>query len=356
MNDQTTTLQKQIISASKSKKTLRIEGANSKYFLGNASSGEIVSTQEHNGIISYDASELVITVRSGTPLTKIKEALTENNQMLAFEPPSYDDGATIGGTIACNLSGPARPYYGAARDFVLGSKIINGKGEILEFGGQVMKNVAGYDASRLMSGAYGTLGLILNISLKVLPIPQSEITLKIELSPEHAIKTINQLSGSNLPISASCYLNNHLYIRLSSSTKNTKASADSICNTLNAQEIENSIVFWQAIREQEHEFFKTDQALWRLSIPATSQPLAIEGEQLIEWGGACRWIKTNTSAEKIREQITPVGGHATAYRNIPNNTDCFQAIDKNLMLLHTRLKESFDPHGILNPDRLYKGL
>lgn len=356
MNDQTSTLQQQIISACKHKTTCRIEGAGSKDFIGNPSSGVSINTQAHTGIISYDASELVVTVRSGTTLKEIEQTLAEKNQMLAFEPPAFNENSTIGGTIACNLSGPSRPYTGAARDFLLGSKIINGKGEVLQFGGQVMKNVAGYDASRLMAGAYGTLGLILDVSLKVLPRPGSEITIKIEQTVDAAIHSINSLSARNLPISASCYLDQHLYIRLSSSEKNTQAASQIICNEMSGIEISNSENFWQQIRHQRHEFFNSNSQIARLSVPPTSNNIKIEGEQLIEWGGALRWLKTNTSIEEIRQTIQPLNGHATAYKNFDQEAEYFQPLAPGLEIIHQRLKKAFDPAGILNPDRLYKEL
>lgn len=356
MTDQSKELQQQIQTAFESKTACRIVGANSKYFLGNASDGEIVSTKNHSGVISYDASELVMTVRSGTSLKEIKQVLSENNQSLPFEPAAFSADATIGGTIACNLSGPARPYSGAARDFVLGTRIINGKGEDCRFGGQVMKNVAGYDASRLMAGAYGTLGMILDVSLKVLPVAQTEVTIKVEQPVNVAIQTINQLSAKNLPISASCYFNNHLYIRLNSSEKNTLAVSKDICQQTVGSEIDNSKEFWHSIREQEHDFFKTEKSIARLSLPPTCQNIDFDGEQLLEWGGALRWLKSDLDIDKIRHSVQKLGGHVTAYRNFPAKTEFFQPLDASLKTLHQRLKQGFDPAGILNPGRLYKEL
>ena len=356
MSDQSKTLQAQIQTAYENKTPCRIEGANSKHFLGNESKGETVSTKNHSGVISYDASELVMTVRSGTRLQEINQVLADNNQSLPFEPPAFSDGATIGGTIACNLSGPARAYTGAARDFVLGARIINGKGEDCRFGGQVMKNVAGYDASRLMAGAYGTLGLILDVSLKVLPVAQTETTIKIEQSADTAIGTINQLSAKNLPISASCYFDQHLYIRLNSSEQNTLSVSKSICQQTGGTEISDSKTFWLTIREQQHAFFKTEKSIARLSLPPTSEHINFDGEQLIEWGGALRWLKSDLNITDLREKVSALGGHVTAYKNFPATTEFFQPLDANLKTLHQRLKQGFDPAGILNPGRLYKDL
>lgn len=356
MNDNSTALQQQILTAYKTKEALCIQGANSKAFLGNPAQGERLTTTEHTGILSYDASELVITARSGTTLNEIKAALAEHNQMLAFEPATFSDAATLGGTVACNLSGPARAYYGAARDFVLGTKIINGKADIMQFGGQVMKNVAGYDASRLMTGAYGTLGLLLEVSLKVLPKPPAEITLQAELDAHDAIETINRLSGQNLPISASAYCDNQLYIRFSSSEKNTLAASQHVARQLNASTITDSAEFWMKIREQQHDFFDSPAPLWRLSVPATCTNLSLPGSQFIEWGGSLRWLKSNAEPEQIRDTALAVGGHATAYKNIDHRDEHFQPLDKGLKLLHQRLKQAFDPAGIFNPGRLYKDL
>ena len=357
MSDQSQQFQQQVLSAVKNNQALRIEGGNSKNFLGNKVDGDVLSTRTHSGVVSYDPSELVITARSGTPLCEIKQVLADNQQMLAFEPPSFGEQATLGGTIACNLSGPARAYAGAARDFVLGCKVINGKGEILQFGGQVIKNVAGYDASRLMAGAYGTLGLILEVSLKVLPMAHRQMTIAANMTQEKAIKTINELSGKNLPITASSFFEDQLYIRFSSTHKNTQSVHDEIKHLLNAQTIENSDDFWQSVREQQHDFFKTDKTLWRLSVPATTNPLDFSDEQFIEWGGACRWLKTDMDERKLRQKIKAVGGHAMIFRQSPGNAPVsFQPLDAALMQIHQRLKKAFDPAGILNPGRLYKGL
>ena len=356
MKDQTSELQHQILSAFKHKTKCRIECGNSKHFMGNESAGEIISTRKHSGIISYDASELVITVRSGTSLKEVEETLAQYKQVLAFEPPAFNENSSIGGTIACNLSGPSRPYTGAARDFVLGSKIINGKGEVLQFGGQVMKNVAGYDASRLMAGAYGTLGLILEVSLKVLPAASTETTIKISQPVNTAINTINTLSAKNLPVSASCYIDQHLYIRLDSSKENTQAASKIICKETAGTEINNSKQFWQQLRDQRHDFFITGSPIARLSLPATCNDIELDGEQLIEWGGALRWLKGNHNLEAVRETVKSLNGHVTAYKNYDSKAEYCHPLDKGLNTIHQRLKNSFDPAGILNPGRLYKEL
>lgn len=358
MNDFTEQFQKQIFSACKNHRAVRIEGNNTKAFMGNRSDtvndGEIIRSQQHSGILSYDPSELVIKVRSGTRLDDINDALAEHNQALPFEPNSFDGNATIGGTIACNISGPARAYKGAARDYLLGASIINGKGEMLEFGGQVMKNVAGYDASRLMAGAMGTLGFILDVSIKVLPKNKCQQTIKIQQPVNQAILSINKLSAKNLPINASAYIDDALYIRLSSSEKNTAAASTLICQQTDGSIIDNSEDFWRSLTEQQHAFFQTDKPLIRLSVPATSNTDSIDGEQLVEWSGALRWLKTETPVEDIRHIAKSLGGHATAYKNFSNDDEYFQPLDSVNLKLQQRLKDAFDPAGILNPGRLYK--
>ena len=354
MSNITEQLQKQILSASKSQKSLRIEGNNTKAFIGNASDGEIISSQRHQGVLSYDPSELVIKVRSGTRLDDINEVLAEHKQSLPFEPNTFDGNATIGGTVACNISGPARAYKGAARDYLLGASIINGKAEVLQFGGQVMKNVAGYDASRLMAGAMGTLGFILDVSIKVLPVNACEQTIKVQRPVNDAIQLINQLSAKNLPINASAYIDDSLYIRLSSSEQNTIATSKIICQQTGGSVIENSETFWTSMTEQQHDFFNTDKPIIRLSVPATCDTDTIECEQLIEWSGAQRWLKTETPVNKIRELAKSLGGHATAYKHFNDDIEYFQPLDAINLKLQQRLKDAFDPACILNPGRLYK--
>lgn len=273
-------LQERIVKAIENKTALNIQGGGTKSFYGRKVSAELLETKEHQGIISYEPTELVITARAGTKLGDIVNTLAEHNQMLAFEPPAFGQDATIGGTIACNLSGPRRAYSGAARDFVLGTRIINGKGEILSFGGEVMKNVAGYDVSRLMTGAMGTLGVILDVSLKVIPRPESELTLAQQGSVKDALKRLSHWAQSPLPVSASCFTDDGMYIRLSGTAGAIKAAKQII----GGEELTNSDMFWQSIKEQQHAFFNKNKNLWRISIAANTDPLKIEGDTLYEWG------------------------------------------------------------------------
>ncbi len=289
-NDLSTELQNQVRQAIESKTSLTIKAGGTKDFYGrHISSTTEINLSQHSGIISYEPTELVITARAGTPLNVIQQTLAENQQMLAFEPPTFGRQATLGGTLACNLSGPRRAYTGAARGYVLGTKIINGTAEILSFGGVVMKNVAGYDVSRLMVGAMGTLGIILDASVKVVPQPETEITLVQNINCESALSKLQQWSTLPLPISASCFYQNQLSIRLSGSEESLATTEQKI----GGERLDAADTFWSSIKNQTHTFFSNDQALWRISLAANTPPLALSGETLYEWGGALRWLKSN---------------------------------------------------------------
>ncbi|MCW9048336.1 MAG: glycolate oxidase subunit GlcE [Gammaproteobacteria bacterium] len=350
--DNSQQIQAHILDAYKIKKALKICGGNSKHFYGHEVDAGSLDVSEHKGIISYEPTELVVTVRAGTLLSELETTLHESNQILPFEPPHFTDKATIGGTIACNLSGPARAYNGAARDFVLGSRIINGKAEDLKFGGQVMKNVAGYDASRLMCGAMGTLGVILDVSLKVLPKPETEITLAHQCDINQAMYNMHQWVKQSLPVTASCYDGSQLFIRLSGSD----SSVNSARKIIGGEVIENSPLLWQQIKEQTHNFFKTDKALWRLSLSSNNPPLDIPGDTLYEWGAALRWLKTDSSSAEIREKLETVGGHAVLFRNNTSDTPAFHPLSDGLLNIHKKLKNAFDPQNILNPGVMYKDI
>jgi len=353
MTDQdiSTTLQSQVMQAIETEGALFIHAGNSKDFLGNTVLGVPLDVSPHRGILKYAPTELVITARAGTPLQEIEAALDEHNQILAFEPPHFGDTATLGGTIACNLSGPRRVSEGAARDFVLGTHIINGRGEMLHFGGEVMKNVAGYDVSRLMVGAMGTLGVLLDVSLKVLPRPQLERTLKRVCVHDEALKYLHQWAVQPLPISASCYDADSLYVRISG----TEAAVDAASKKIGGETIEDA-QFWQGVKEHTHGFFRTHKPLWRISLASDTPLPALEGKWLYEWGGALRWFISNEPAEKIQAFAQSAGGHATAYRNHPSEHDAFQALPDALATLHQRIKQAMDPAGIFNPGRMFNKL
>lgn len=339
-----------ITSATRSGTALRVRGNGTKDWYGQELSGELLDTTAYSGIISYDPTELVITARAGTTLREIGKALAEKKQMLAFEPPRYDGLATIGGIVASGLSGPRRQAVGSVRDFVLGTVLMDGKGEVLHFGGQVMKNVAGYDVSRLLTGSLGTLGLILEVSIKVLPRPFAQHSLLLAMSEQDALHQLNVWGGQPLPISASCWLQGQLYVRLSGA----QAAVDAAIKIIGGNDLAEPERFWDDVREQTHAFFsESEQPLWRLSVPTVAPPLALPGEQMIEWGGAQRWLKTSAEAAAIRAAATAAGGHATLYKGGDKSVGVFQPLAPAVARIHRNLKNAFDPAGIFNPRRMY---
>lgn len=345
-----------IHTASERKQPLLIQGGCSKAFYGNPplDQSKKMDISAYHGIVNYEPTELVMTARAGTSLAEIESILYQNDQMLAFEPPHFAATATLGGCIATGLSGPRRATTGAVRDFVLGVRILDGIGRDLHFGGKVMKNVAGYDVSRLMAGSMGTLGVLLEISLKVLPLPASERTLHLEINEVRAIDTMNRWAGKPMPISATCYVNGQLFIRLSGADSAIRAAHAQIGGEQFSNDV-SSKDFWQSIREQTHEFFQPAAPLWRLSIKSTTPPLALPGKQLIEWNGALRWLipGTDGDTETLRKTASNAGGHATLFRSQNQAVSAFQPLSPALLQIHQRLKQQFDPVGILNPGRLY---
>jgi len=355
-------LAESLVDAYQQSSPVYLTGNGSKLSEGFPVKAQPLSVSGHRGILDYTPSELVIKARAGTPLAEIEARLASARQMLPFEPPGLGDEATIGGTIACGLSGPRRPYAGAARDMVLGMRIVNGRGEILNFGGQVMKNVAGYDVSRLMAGAQGTLGLILDISLKVSPMPECEQTLCLQLTEKQAIEVMNVLGRKAIPLSASCYVpdaeeNNQsgqLWLRLSGVETAVKEAKKSLGGEL----IEKGKQFWLDLKERRLGYFThagTGQsaALWRLSVPPATPPLSLSNACLLDWGGAQRWLMTRESPDIVYNAVNSCGGHATLYSS---NGAQLPPLVPGLAKLHQRLKNAFDPKGILNPGRLYEGL
>jgi glycolate oxidase FAD binding subunit len=333
-----------IKAADAARTSLAIRGGGTKRFCTGEPQGEPFDVTGQRGMVSYEPTELVITARAGTPLAEIESRLAEHNQMLAFEPPHFGAAATLGGTIACGFSGPRRPYVGAARDFVLGVKMINGRGEILTFGGQVMKNVAGYDLSRLMVGARGTLGVLLDVSLKVLPKPSREITLTFEMPADRAIVAMNAWAGRPLPLSAACHSGDTLAIRLSGAAQAVQAAHAKLGGEIE----EKGEEFWRELREQQRGFFQGDTPLWRLSVPSATPPLELPGKWLIDWGGGQRWIKTQAPAAEILNAAEKAGGHAAMVGAAEGRRTSPAALASELISLHRNLKQAFDPHGILN--------
>ncbi|MYM21648.1 glycolate oxidase subunit GlcE [Duganella sp. FT135W] len=338
------------------KAPLRIRGGGTKDWYGQALDGEVLDTRINSGIVSYEPTELVITARCGTPLAEIEALLAQHKQMLAFEPPRYQ-GSTIGGVVASALSGPRRASAGAVRDFVLGAVLMDGRGEVLRFGGQVMKNVAGYDVSRLLAGSLGTLGLILEVSLKVLPVPLREASIRFEISEIDALTRLNEWAGQPLPISASCWHQGVLSLRLSGAD----AAVEAAQRKLGGQPLagDEASAFWASLRDQTHGYFNGG-SLWRMSVPSHASAIILRGEQLIEWGGAQRWLKVDDDAADvaeraaaIRRSVAAAGGHATLFRGGDKSVGVFHPLAPAVAKIHERLKQSFDPAGIFNPGRMY---
>ena len=349
-------LQQQVLDAFHNEAPLNISGSGSKAFLGNKIQGTSIDITGHRGIVEYDPRELVLTARSGTTLREIEAALAEAGQMLAFEPPHFGPigtlGATLGGTIACALSGPRRPYAGSARDFVLGCQLLNGRGEILRFGGQVMKNVAGYDISRLMAGSYGTLGIMLEISLKVLPRPAASITVARECSSAEAITSMSALLSKPFPVDGACYHGERLYVRISGSAQAVKEARSKIPGDV-ADDAEK---FWHALREQQLPFFNRSGTLCRVVVKPATPPLNMAGAWLLDWGGAQRWLYSDEDIAAIRRRVADIGGHVTVFRGKDRTDEKFQPLPAPLLAIHQRLKASFDPKNIFNRGRLYAQL
>ena len=348
------TFKERIATATANKSPLRIKGNGTKDWYGQSLQGEVLDTTAYSGIIAYDPTELVITARAGTSLREIGKALSEKNQMLAFEPPRFDGLATIGGIVASGLSGPRRQAVGAVRDFVLGAVLMDGKADVLHFGGQVMKNVAGYDVSRLLTGSMGTLGLILEVSIKVLPRPVAQQSLQFAMTQEQALHQLNVWGGQPLPLSASCWHNGLLAIRLSGA----QAAVDAAIKKMGGDALPEPEKFWDRLREQEHAFFDgvlqdKEQGLWRLSVPSVAPVLNLQGEQCIEWGGAQRWLKTTASATEIRAAAEQVGGHATLFKGGDKSVGVFHPLQPAVERIHRNLKNAFDPAGIFNPGRMF---
>lgn len=364
-------------------RTLRLRGGGSKDFWGQSLTGDVLDTRAYRGIVSYEPSELVVTVRCGTPLAELEAALAEKGQCLAFEPPHFGQGATVGGMVAAGLSGPARATAGAVRDYVLGARFINGLGEHLTFGGQVMKNVAGYDVSRLMAGSWGTLGLISEVSLKVLPVAPAEATLMIAgLAQSPALNLLHRWGGQPLPLNASAWVRDptaqpeadYLFVRLRGAVAAVQSamvrmSADAVALGAQVQAMDNAEASqdWLASGEQTLPFFDApspDVCLWRLSLPQTAPELEIPGlaypSPYIEWQGAQRWLWAPASAAvALRELAQSLGGHATLFRASAKHAEVDKAAGVNTPLdavqqrIQQQLQKQFDPQGVFATGRMH---
>jgi glycolate oxidase FAD binding subunit len=338
---------------------LCVRGGGTKDFYAEAPRGELLDTRGLAGISSHQASELVVSARCGTPLAELEAVLAAAGQCLPFEPPHFQPGATVGGMVAAGLAGPARAQVGGVRDYVLGATLLNGQGEVLSFGGQVIKNVAGYDVSRLLVGSLGTLGVILEVSLKVLPCAPATTTLCFQLDEAAALKQLNLWGGQPLPINASAWWNGTLVLRL----RGAVAAVQAASKKLGGEGIPSAQAdaFWTGLRDHTDEFFDAARvavaaggSLWRVSVPPTAPPLQLPGEQLIEWGGAQRWlVRADCQTDALREAALRLGGHATLFRANDKSGGVFTALKPPLDQIHREMKRSFDPAGIFSPGRLY---
>ena len=341
---------------------LLIRGGGTKDFYGEPPQGESVETRGLTGITSYEPSELVVTVRAGTPLAELEALLAQQGQCLPFEPPHFGAGATVGGMVASGLSGPARASVGSVRDYVLGVTMLNGRGELLKFGGTVMKNVAGYDVSRLIAGSLGTLGVIVETSLKVLPRAPAEATLKFAMPQAEALVQLNEWGGQPLPLNASCWVEDAgvgtLYLRL----RGAVAAVDAACRKLGGERQDNALAApdWSLCREQQLPWFleRGERELWRLSVPQAAPVLDLPEPPLVEWHGGQRWVRVEPGqGQRLRQIAKAAGGHATLFRPADDKAattlNRFQPLDPVLLRIHRELKREFDPAGIFNRGRLY---
>ncbi len=352
-----------IRAASAARQPLRVRGGGTKDFYGEpAASGEVLSTTGLTGIVSYEPSELVVTVRAGTPLAELEATLAAQGQCLPFEPPHFGPGATVGGMVAAGLSGPARASVGSVRDYVLGATIVNGRGEVLVFGGQVMKNVAGYDVSRLMAGSLGTLGLIAQVSLKVLPVAPAEATLRFEMTQAQALERLNAWGGQPLPLNASAWVQDAgvptLYLRL----RGAVAAVDAACRSLGGERQPDAAADWTRSRDLRLPWFeaRAGRDLWRLSVPQTAPVLDLPDSPYVEWHGGQRWVRAEPEAGGVvRAAARAVGGSATLFMTGDASgvrPERFDPLPAPLDRIHRDLKREFDPAGIFNPGRLYPDL
>jgi glycolate oxidase FAD binding subunit len=361
----------QVQTARSQRGALNIRGGGTKSFYGGEPRGDPLDTPALAGISSYEPTELVVTARAGTPLAELEAALAAQGQCLPFEPPRFGEtggaepvaarGGTVGGMVAAGLAGPARAAVGGVRDYVLGATLLNGRGEVLTFGGQVMKNVAGYDVSRLLVGSLGILGVICEVSLKVMPLAPATRTLRLECDQAEAIRRLNDWGGQPLPLNASAWWDGTLVVRLSGARAAVLAAGVAI----GGEVIEDTLAatFWAGLRDQRDEFFlgaaravEGGASLWRLSVPPATAPLKLSGEQLVEWGGAQRWLCTSAPAPALREVAAAAGGHATLFRALDKSAGAFAPLKPPLDRIHRELKLAFDPDAVFNPGRLVAGL
>jgi glycolate oxidase FAD binding subunit len=348
-------LRERVKAAHQQRQPLRLRGAGTKdFYAEEVSDAAVLNLSPYRGIVDYEPSELVITARCGTPLSEIETALADRGQFLAFEPPAFGGDPTIGGVIAAGLSGPRRVYAGAARDFVLGATLLDARGDILRFGGQVMKNVAGFDVSRLLCGSLGILGVITEVSLKVLPRPRAEETLRFEMPARQAVEAFNRWSGQPLPLAGAAWWNGVAWIRLSGAASAVRAAHE----RLGGERVDptEATQWWNALRHGQHPIFQS-ATLWRLSLPDTTPPLTLPGDPLMDWGGALRWYASDPhSDDEPRKAASAAGGTAMCWHGPAPASGRFHPLQPTSATLTRRLKDRFDPHGIFNPGRMIAGL
>jgi glycolate oxidase FAD binding subunit len=340
---------------------LEIRGGVTKGFYGGPLRGEPLDVTGLAGISSYEPSELVVTARAGTPLAELEAVLEERGQCLPFEPPRFSGGGTVGGMVAAGLSGPSRASAGSVRDHVLGATLLNGRSEVLTFGGQVAKNVAGYDVSRLLVGSLGILGVICEVSLKVLPLARSSATLCFDWDQAHALKQLSRWVSQPVSLNASAWHQGRLRVRLAGASAAVDAACRKLGGTLSPAE--EAAAWWSSVRDQTQEFFAFTEAdlargecLWRLSVPSAAPPLQLPGRQFIEWHGAERWWRGSAGPKDMRSAAAGVGGHAALIRGVDKSAGAFAPPSAALMRIHQGLKRAFDPAGVFNPGRLYAEL
>ncbi len=348
MTDSRETIAAQVRDAAEHKTALQLQGGNTKAWYGRSIQATPLCLAGHSGIVEYEPSELYITARCGTPLSMIEQVISGENQMLPFEPPHFGAPATLGGAVAAGLAGPRRISGGGVRDCMLGAEIINGKGEYLRFGGRVMKNVAGYDASRLMCGSLGTLGVLMSVTLRLLPQPQREQTVVMAETPADAIHKMNAWAGTPMPITATFHDGENLHVRLTGSS----STIEKCQNEIGGDRIEQSEHFWDRVREQTHEMFVPGVPLWRIRVPPSTRPLDLPEPCAMEWNGALRWYATQAEASTVRAIAREAGGQACQFRGPPID-QVFHPLPPALLKIHERLKHAFDPAGILNPGKMY---
>lgn len=333
------------------KQPISVIGGNTKRFLGGRLIDEPLSMREHSGILSYEPTELVLTAKSGTTLAEIEHCLQDARQMLPFEPPRFGEQSTIGGVMATGLSGPRRMHLGSARDCVLGVRLINGLGQHLKFGGEVMKNVAGYDLSRLSVGAYGTLGILTEISVKVLPMPEIEQTQSLECSQAEALETLVRVGRHPYPISAAAWIKGALTVRLSGAASGVASAAAAIGGT----SLPDSETFWAGLRDlSATEFHEAGRWLWRLSVAPTTPVSAIDAF-CFDWAGGQRWVMTDPDDYSPFDITSECGGHAICFAKDRSEGTGMQPLEPGILSLNQRIKDAMDPHGLINRGRLLGG-